>query len=115
MSIFTPFEKEELCKICKNKGYHQMLVKPEEGIKGPDMTMMSFCACEVGKQLHQISKDFRREDLRMFAKPLLDSLRQLENKWKNRDEARGILRKIVLGTEKLLEEVERSESTKNDE
>lgn len=107
MSIFTPFSNEpQLCKTCTNRGYYVLQVQPERA-KDSQVRTIAFCACEAGQQLVQISKESRLNDLNAFGRPLLQALRECENKWhKNRDEAKGALRKTILGLEKMIQELE---------
>jgi len=114
MSVFTPF-KPEICKVCENRGYYQVgipeptrsldIAPPPPG----QIAMMAFCACSAGKQLRQIVKDFRLSDIKSFGEPILNQLRVMENKWKNREEPRKMLRKLVLETEKVIQQTKEME------
>lgn len=64
--IINPFEKPvEICKRCKNRGYYPVLVKRESvgPSTEPPETSVMFCVCDSGRQLRQITIEFRLADL----------------------------------------------------
>ena len=117
MSAFTIFgeKKPDICNACQNRGYLALKVQPSRPEESP-MQTMTFCACDAGKQLHQISVEFRLGDLREAAEPILYVLRECENKWGNRSEAKRILRSAITSLETLLRGLEeKAEKVENNQ
>lgn len=112
MSIFTPTRQPEFCKTCHNRGYYHLGILVKDAPNLGEKKTMAFCACDIGRQLYQISIDFRFADLKAFSDPLLKSLRECENRWRDREQARKILRQSVLELEKLVTRLEEEANKK---
>jgi len=115
MSILNPFAPPKtppMCAKCQNRGYHELVMQPSRPEESPVRTM-SFCPCENGLQLIQISKESRLNDLLTFGNPILNALREAENKWgRSKDEAKGIIRRTISSIEKMIKEAEEAGNPK---
>lgn len=86
MSILSTPSDNFLCPKCQNKGYYPMLVKAE--VPGQEeMQTVMFCVCQSGRQLRQITIEFRLSDLEDLSAAILPSIQKAKDFLHKPDEA----------------------------
>lgn len=94
------------CKRCGNKGYTHLLYKAGEN--GETQSMFTFCTCDGGKQLRQITVDFRLADLASFAKEILPRLDKAKGLLHNPEEAGKEIQLLQNEIRNLMSKVEKA-------
>mgnify|MGYP001603500845 CR=1 FL=1 len=109
MTAFTTNPDNQLfCPKCQNKGYYPFLIQPIRAEDSPQQTVM-FCACLNGRQLRQITVEFRLNDLEELAGLILPMLEKTKDEMHKPNDALKTVNQLIDQINELLGRIRNAE------
>lgn len=96
------------CSRCSNRGYYPMIIAPETPDGESKQTVM-FCTCNSGRQLRQISIEFRLSDLEELMRAVMPALEKARSLLHKPEEAGKEIDELIANLNLLLDRIRNAE------